>query len=123
MKHWKAAVKVLKYLRETSGLGLTFKKSREWASGELVLYADADYASAVSDRRSGSGAAVNVAGVAVSWLSRTQKCVTLSTTEAEYVAMTDGLKEAIYVRNVLSFMDFRRRKIILREDNLSLIHI
>ena len=39
-----------------------------------------------------------------------------STTEAEYVAMTDGLKEAIYVRNILSFMDFIRRKIVLRED-------
>ena len=90
MKHWKAAVKVLKYLRETSGLGLIFRKSREWASGELVLYADADYASAVSEWRSVSGAVVMVAGVAVSWLSRTQKCVTLSTTEAEYVAMTDG---------------------------------
>lgn len=37
MKHWNAAVKVLKYLRETSGLGLMFIKSREWASGEIVL--------------------------------------------------------------------------------------
>ena len=95
-------------------MGLIFRKSREWARGELLLYADADYASAVKDRRSVSGAAVMVAGGAVSWLSRTQKCVTLSTTEAEYVAMTDGLKEAIYVRNVLSFMDFVRRKIVLR---------
>ena len=91
-----------------------FRKSREWASGELVLYADADYASAVSDWRSVSGAAVMMAGVAVSWLSRTQKCVTLSTTEAEYVAMTDGLKEAIYVRNALSFMDFICRNIVLK---------
>lgn len=57
---------------------------------KLYLYADTDYASAVSDRRSVSGAAVMVAEVAVSWLSKTQKCVTLSTTEAEYVAMTDG---------------------------------
>ena len=71
----------------------------------------------MSDRRSVSGAAVMIEGVTVSWLSRMQKCVTLSTTEAEYVAMTDGLKEAIYVRNVLSFTDFIRRIIVLREYN------
>ena len=58
-----------------------------------------------------------IEGVTVSWLSRMQKCVTLSTTKAEYVAMTDGLKEAIYVRNVLSFTDFIRRIIVLREYN------
>ena len=96
---------------------MIFRKNREWASGELILFADADYASAVNDMRLVSGAAVSVAGVAVSWLSRTLKCVTLSTTEAEYVAMTNVLKEVIYVRNVLSFMDCVHRKIVLREDN------
>ena len=39
----------------------------------------------------------------MSWFSRTQKCVTLSTTEAENVAMADGVKEARYVRGVLFF--------------------
>ena len=38
------------------------------------------------------------------WFSRTQKCVTLSTTEVEYVAMSDGEKEALYVRGVLVFL-------------------
>ena len=92
-KHWKAAVKILKYLRGTSSLGLTFRKSEEWLSGEIEVYADANYASAETDRRSVSGAAVMLGGAAVSWFSRTQKCVTLSTSEAEYIAMTDGLKE------------------------------
>ena len=40
----------------------------------------------------------------MSWFSRTQKCVTLSTTEAEYVAMANGVKEALYVRGVLVFL-------------------
>ena len=40
----------------------------------------------------------------MSWFSRTQKCVTLSTTEAEYVAMADGVKEALYVRGILAFL-------------------
>ena len=40
----------------------------------------------------------------MSWFSRTQKCVTLSTTKAEYVAMADGVKKALYVRGILAFL-------------------
>ena len=43
-------------------------------------------------------------GTLVSSFCRTQKCATLSTTEAEYVAMADGVKEALYVRGVLVFL-------------------
>ena len=65
---------------------------------------DAEYANKADDRRSVSGVAVCRGGRLVSWFSRTQKCVTLSTTEAEYVAMADGLKEPFYVRSVLVFL-------------------
>ena len=53
------------------------------------------------------------------WFSRTQKCVTLSTTEAEYVAMGDGVKEALFVRNLLSFVLPSEKQKVLRvlEDN------
>ena len=40
----------------------------------------------------------------MSWFSRTQKCVTLSTTEVEYVAMANGVKEALCVRGILVFL-------------------
>ena len=40
----------------------------------------------------------------VAWFSRTQKCVTLSTTEAEYVAMGDGVKEALFIRGIIEFL-------------------
>ena len=40
----------------------------------------------------------------MAWFSRTQKCVTLSTTEAEYVAMGDGVKKALFINVVLGFM-------------------
>ena len=43
-------------------------------------------------------------GAAVSWFSRTQKCVTLSTTEAEYVALSDDLKEVLFLRQVWRFV-------------------
>ena len=54
----------------------------------MISFADADYASRSTDRRSVSGGVVMCAGGPVSWHSKTQKCVTLSTTQAEYVAMS-----------------------------------
>ena len=59
---------------------------------DLETYVDEDYAHKAEDRRSVSGVAISCGGTLVSWFSTTQKCVTLSTTEAEYVAMADGVK-------------------------------
>ncbi|CAB1107872.1 unnamed protein product [Ectocarpus sp. CCAP 1310/34] len=67
-------------------------------------YADADFASKAADRRSISGGIVTCGGGVVSWFSRTQKCVTLSTTEAEYVALGDVVKEILFLRQVWRFM-------------------
>ena len=71
---------------------------------DLETYLDADYAHMAEDRRSVSGVVVFCGGTPVSWFSRTQKCITLSTTEAEYVAMADGVKEALYERGILAFL-------------------
>ena len=60
------------------------------------MFADADYASVAADRRSVSGGLVMCGGGCVSWFSSTQKCVALSTTEAEYVALADVIKEVFY---------------------------
>ena len=63
-----------------------------------VFFADADYASEATDRRSVSGGAIMCGGVFVCWFSRTQKCGTLSTSEAEYVALGDAVKELLFSR-------------------------
>ena len=83
------------------------------------MYVDADFASKATDRRSVSGALILVAGCIVAWISRTQKCVTLSTTEAEYVSMGDGVKEGLFVNDVLEFLvpSARNGKIEVFEDN------
>ena len=59
------------------------------------MYTDANYAEKADDRRSVSGVAITVGKSTVSWSSSTQKIVTLSTTEAEYVALGDGVKEGL----------------------------
>ena len=68
------------------------------------MYADANYAENADDRRSVSGVAVTVGISTVSWSSSMQKIVTLSTTEAECVALGDGVKEGLFVKAVLSFI-------------------
>ena len=106
--HCKVSHKILEYLNATSDLGLTFRRNGDLGSVQLEFdletYVDADYAHKAEDRRSVSGTAVCCGGALVSWFSRTQKCVTLSTTEGEYVAMADGIKEALYVRGILAFL-------------------
>ena len=99
-RHWKAVLQIIRYLLRTKGLSLTF----EWGSGlEISVFADANYAEKADDRRFVSGVAVTVDKSSVSWFSSTQKIVTLSTTEAEYAALGDGVKEALFVKGVLSF--------------------
>ena len=71
---------------------------------DLETYVDADYVHKADDRFAVSGVAVCCRGTLVSWFSRTYKCVTLSTTEAEYVPMVDEVKETLYVRGVLFFL-------------------
>ena len=106
--HVKAARKVLENLSATAHLGLTFRKDRKLRDVQLEYdlgtYVDADYAHKAEDRRSVSGVAVCCGEAVVPRFSRTQKCVTLSTTEAEYVAMADGVKEGLYVRGLLVFL-------------------
>ena len=69
---------------------------------DLTAYSDVDYADKSNDRRSVSGTVITLEGTAVSWASSTQRCVTLSTAEAEYVALGEGVKEALFMGTVVS---------------------
>ncbi|CAB1096623.1 unnamed protein product [Ectocarpus sp. CCAP 1310/34] len=83
-----AALHVLMYVRFTSKYGITFQRGTV-GGDHMELFANK-----ATERRFVSGALVMFAGAYVMYLCRTQKCVTLSSTEAEYVAMSDGMKEA-----------------------------
>ena len=101
--HWQAALHVLMYVRFTSGYGITFQRGTARGVG-FEMYVDSDYASRATDRNSVSGGVVMCAGGCVSFFSRTRKSVTLSSTEAEYVAMAEGLKEAIFLHYIWNFI-------------------
>ena len=84
-----------------------------------MVYVDADFASKATDRRSVSGAMVFVAAMLVVWISRKQKCVSQSTSEAEYLAMGDGVKKALFVNGMLQFLrpNWKPRKIDVLKHN------
>ena len=119
--HWKAARSILGYAVRTSSFGISFQKGT-LTGISLISFADADYASRSTDRRSVSGGVVMCAGGPVSWHSKTQKCLTLSTTQAEYVAMSNMGKDIFFLRQVWCFMLPKTRMpcIVMY---LSLIHI
>ena len=98
---WQAIMKILSYLNGTKSFGITYVRGLGLG---LEVYADADYADKANDGRSVSGIAVTLGGTVVSHTSKTQHVVPLSTSEAEYIATGDGVKEALFVRAVLSFI-------------------
>ena len=98
-RHSKAARRIFAYLKATKDLGVVFRRGGDL---KLSLFADADYADICDDRRSVSGALVMLEYTEVSASSTTQHhCVTLSTSEVEYVAMAHGAKVALAIRAVL----------------------
>src|SRR5271170_7120530 len=91
--HWEAVKRIFHYLLGTKKLELTYVGKEQG----LVGYADAD-GSSQDHRRAISGYVFMIDGGAVSWSSKKQELVTLSTTEAEYVAQTHAAKEAVWLR-------------------------
>ena len=100
-RHWKEVLKTMAYLHGTRGMGLTLERG---LGLDLTAYSEADYADKSNDRRSVSGTVITLGGAAVSWASSTQRCVTLSTAEAEYVALGEWVKEALFTGAVQFFL-------------------
>ena len=100
-RYWKALLQIAAYVNSTKEIGLKFVRGSDL---KLTVFADADYAAASNDRRSVFGVAVISGDTAIGWKSSTQKCVTTATCEAEYVALYDATKEALFTRAVLVFL-------------------
>ena len=84
--------------------------------------ADASYADDPDTRRSTQGFVAKLLGAAIAWFSQTQKCVTLSTTEAELCALSDAIKEVIYIRSALAQFGFpQTQPTIIWEDNAAVV--
>ena len=84
-EHWKTAKRILRYIKGTIDYGITFDGNKQ-ADVELKGYVDADWGSNLNGRKSQSGYLFTLCGGVMSWASKKQSVVALSSTEAEYVA-------------------------------------
>jgi hypothetical protein len=117
--HWEAVKRVFRYLKGTKGTCLVSGGSQ----GGFEAYSDADWASQ-EHRHSISGYVFTIDGGAVSWSSKKQPIVALSTTEAKYIATTHAAKEALWIRAFLADIACPLEKpITIHLDNISAISI
>ena len=92
-QHWEAVKHIFRYLQKTKSLTLTFRRQGEV---KLIAFSDSDWETCEDSRRSTSGYVFLLGGAAISWSSRRQKSVSLSSCEAEYVAACEATREAIW---------------------------
>jgi hypothetical protein len=120
--HWKALERVFGYLKGSANRGLTYRKGERGLHG----YVDSDWGGDPVTRRSTTGYVFMMYGSPVSWSSKRQQCVALSSTEAEYIAACEAAKEAMFLmRFVNSFLpsDEQIGAVTLLEDNIGCIKV
>ena len=118
--HLKAVKRILRYLVHTPNLGLWYPKGSKF---KLVGFSDADYAGCKVDRKSTSGTCQFLGRSLVSWTSKKQNSVALSTAEAEYVAAGSCCAQLLWMRQTLKDFGYNLTKVPLLCDNESAIMI
>jgi hypothetical protein len=101
--HMDAVMRIIRYLKTAPGKGLMFSKNNHL---NIDGYTDADWAGSATDRRSTSGYFTFVGGNLVTWRSKKQKVVALSSAEAEFRGMAKGLCELLWLKKLLTEIGF-----------------
>ena len=117
-EHWHGVQRIFRYLRGTTDIGLVYGNGKECL---VTGYSDSDYAADVDTRRSVTGYVFTLGGSVVSWKSTLQSSVTLSTTEAEYMALTSAAKESIWLKGLVGELGIAQDFATVYCDSLSAI--
>ncbi|KAJ1603993.1 hypothetical protein NDA14_003418 [Ustilago hordei] len=121
-EHYQAAQRVLCYLESTRQVGLVYRVSG--SQEPLVAHSDANWASdATIQRRSTSGSVALVYGNPVAWKSATQKCVSLSAVEAEFIAATEATHEVLFLKQLLRSIGIATGTPTVYSDNTGCIQV
>ncbi|XP_031261280.1 secreted RxLR effector protein 161-like [Pistacia vera] len=121
IEHWVALKWTLRYINITMYIGLDYFKRTP--SLDLVGYLDSDFARDHDSRKSTTAYYFTLGGNCISWKSQLQPLVALSTTEAEYVAVTDAFKEAIWLQGILKEINLMNGPVTIYSDSQSAIHL
>jgi len=98
-KHWEALKWLLRYLKGSCDIGLVYKHKTEGV--KLKGFTDSDYAGDRDNRKSMSSYVFTLCNACISWKSQLQHIVVLSTTESEYIATIEAIKEALRFKSLL----------------------
>jgi len=127
-KHVPVVKAILKYLRGSSHMGLKYTAPSEimdtFTAESLIIEAhcDASFGDDPDTRRSTQGFVAKLCGGAVGWFSQGQKSTSLSTAEAELIALADAIKEIIYMRQAMAFFNAPQTgPTIIYEDNQAVV--
>ena len=113
--HWTAVKRILRYVKGTIDYGLKFRNSPNFT---LHGFSDSDWAGCTMSRKSTSGHVFRIGECTVSWRSKKQSVVALSSTEAEYVALCEAAQETTWLRNLLFDIGFQQTEpTTVYEDN------
>jgi hypothetical protein len=122
-KHWTTIKQIFQYLKGTCDFCLTYGGPEYTDDAELTMYCDTNWASS-SDRKSISGYVFLLAGGTISWSSKKQATVALSTAEAKYIAATHAAKQILWHRTLFDELEIPQTKTsILFTDNQAAIAI
>ena len=121
-QHWKSAIRVLRYIRTTKSIGIQY--GAKSTQVQISAFSDANWASSKDDRHSISGVVILINGAPVIFKSRKKQNVSLSTAEAEYVALSLCVQEVLWLKSLLGEMGIRIETAIpIFEDNQGTIAI
>lgn len=120
-QHWTAVKRIFRYLKGTSDNGLLYTKCQP---NSVVGYSDADWAGDHNDRKSTSGYTFMMSSAAITWRSKKQQTVALSTAEAEFTALSAASQEALWLRTLMFDLDDTvDNPLLIFEDNQAAIAI
>lgn len=114
-QHWQGVKRILRYLKGTKSMELVYKREAE---SKLIGFCDADWGGEIDERKSTTGYVFTYAGGAVTWSTKRQPTVALSTTEAEFMAMTAAVQEGTWLKQIMNeLLPLFEKCITIHSDN------
>jgi len=122
--HWQALKWILRYIRGSLGRVLVYGGARNSRRTIAIEgFVDSDYVGCLDSRKSLTGFVFTSLGTAISWKASLQKVVVLSITEAEYTALTEAVKESLWLEGIAKELKIQNEVITIHCDSQSAIDL
>ena len=122
--HQKALYRLIRYIELTKNRKLVLAPKQKELTWDLKAYSDSDFAGDTESRKSVSGFIIYLCGAPIAWRSKSQRSVSLSSTEAEYMAISEVAAELLYIAGVLKFLGVNLEyPIEVNVDNIGAVYL